>query len=406
MIAGVVLAVTVLAAKQFPQLPLDTALQKSVAASPDVAQARERVDETQALLNAARGGAAPALTANYAQSPQGGNDNNTITQGLTTVGAQITLGDYLNSNAVVRQAYYALAGAQYDLLDTLRAERIKVTGEYYGALKAIATEDLRRQDVAGAMSDLRSAQLRFKAGDAPRLDVVRAQVALAGAQANLDAAQVDAQNAKQALALETGMSEAAFAQVANAPPQSAPPADPDRAVARALAQRSDLLSAEQAVRAEEAAVRVAQRAILPAVTISAGYMTGVDSGVNVHGPSANVNVALPISHAAADRVAAERARLAQAQAKAAAVRRQIAIDVSAAARTYAETLRAVQSASRARVAAREELHATQTGYRSGASSSLDVADARRSYVQAALAELNAVYAQAQAAATLEEEMGP
>ena len=406
MIPGLVLAATIASAKQFAQLPLDAAVQKATAISPDVAQARERVNENQALLNAARGIASPALTANYAQGPQGGSSNNTITQRLTTIGAQITLGDYLASNASVRQAYFTLAGAQYDLLDALRSERIKVSGEYYAALKAIATQDVRRQDVAGAQSDLRAAQLRFKAGDAPRLDVVRAQVALAGAQANLDAAQVDVQNAEQALAIETGQSNAAFSRLIAAPAASPPPADVSRAVARALAQRSDLLSAQQAVSAENAAVTVASRAVLPTVTVSAGYTSGVDSGVNVHGPSANVNVALPISHAAAYRVAAERSRLAQAQAKSESIRRQIVIDVSSAARTYVESLRAVQSATRARVAAQEELRATQIGYRSGASSSLDVADARRTYVQAALAELNAVYAQAQAAATLEEEMGP
>lgn len=406
MIAAVLLAATVTAAKQFAQLPLAAAVQRAVAISPDVTQARERVNENQALLDVARGIAAPALTANYAQGPQGGNANNTITQRLTTIGAQITLGDYLAANATVRQAYFTLAGAQYDLLDALRAERIKASGEYYDALKAIATADLRRQDVVGATSDLRSAQLRFKAGDAPRLDVVRAQVALANAQASLDAAQVDVQNTTQALALETGQNAGALSKLAASPVETAPPSDVARAVARALAQRSDLLSAQQAVNGEQAAVRVAQRAVLPAVTVSAGYTTGVDSGVNVHGPSATVNVALPISHAASARIAAERARLAQAQAKAEAIRRRIVIAVSSAARSYAESVRAVQSATRARIAAQEELHATQVGYRSGASSSLDVADARRTYVQAALAELNAVYAQAQAAATLQEEMGP
>jgi outer membrane protein TolC len=88
------------------------------------------------------------------------------------------------------------------------------------------------------------------------------------------------------------------------------------------------------------------------------------------------------------------------------IRRQIVVDVSAAARTYAESLQATQSARRARIAAQQQLQATQTGYRNGASSSLDVQVARRTYVSAQLDELNAIYAQAQAAATLEEEMGP
>lgn len=405
MIAALVLAVTTLVPQQFSALPLDAALQKAEIASPDVAQARERVNENAALLQAARGAAAPALTANYAQAPQGGSNNDTIAQRLTTVGAQVTLGDFLASSASVRQAAYTLEAARYDLLDAQRAERVKVAGEYYTALKARAAVALREQSLSGARADLRAAELRFRAGDAPRLDVVRAQVALASAQTDLAAAQVDLQNALEALSVETAEPAPAFETLA--PAGAAPPLpSAQRAIERALAQRSDLASAEQDVRAQESAVHVASRGVLPSLIVSAGYTTGVDSGVQVHGPSANVTAAFPISHAAADRISAERARLAQAQYRSEAIRRQIVLEVGAAARTYAETVRASESAARARAAAQSELDATQIGYKSGASSSLDVADARRTYVQAALAELNAVYAQAQAAATLEQEMGP
>lgn len=406
MIAAFVLAAVASVPREFSALPLPAALQKAVAISPDVAQARERVNENADLLAAARGAAAPAVTVNYAAAPQGGNANTTIEQSLTTVGGAVTLGDYLAYRPAVRQAQYTLAAAQFDLLDAQRAERLKAVGLYYGALKAAATADLREQDLAGARSDLRAAQLRFRAGDVPRLDVVRAQVALSNAQAATDAAHVDLENARSALAVETGVSEQTFERIEAAPGGSVPAPDPQQAVARALAQRSDLASALQAVRAQAAAVRVALRGVLPAVTVSAGYTQGMDSGVFVRGPSANVNVSVPVSHSAADRAKAERARLAQAQYKAAALQRQIAVDVSAAARTYQESNRALQSARTARAAAQEEMRATQIGYRSGASSSLDVADARRTYIQAALNELNAIYAQAQAAATLEEEMGP
>jgi cobalt-zinc-cadmium efflux system outer membrane protein len=406
MIQSVLLAAVTLMPNQFSGLPLSSAVEQAVAISPDVAQARERVNENAALLAAARGIAAPALTANYVAAPQGGPSNTTITQSLTTIGGQIVLGDFLTSAPAVRQAYFTLAGAQFDLLDAQRSERIKVVGQYYDALKTAATVELRRQDYAGAESDLRAAQVRFHAGDAPRLDVVRAQVALANAEANLESARVDFANAQNALSVETGAPPASFSKMTPAPFAALAALSPGRAVERALAQRSDYLSALQAVHAEEAAVRAAQRSIFPAVTLSGGYTSGVDSGVVVHGPSANVTVALPISQAAHSRAQAERARLAEATDKAGAIRRQISVQVSAAARTYQESIRATASASRARAAAQEELRATQIGYRNGASSSLDVADARRTYVQAALNELSAVYAQAQAAATLQEEMGP
>jgi outer membrane protein TolC len=405
-IAAIILASITGGLQEFAGLPLSQAVQNAVRISPDVAQARARVDENQALLEAARGVAAPSLQASYAAAPQGGNANNTIEQSLATIGAGVTLGDYLSYLPAVRQAQFTLAGAQYDLLDAERAEREKTIGLYFDALKAVATVGLRDQDLASSQSDLRAAQLRFKAGDAPRLDVVRAQVALANARASLDAAQVDAANAENALSVETGISAQHFAKLQSVPAGAPPPFEPQKAVERALAQRSDFRSAQQAVQAEEAAIGVAQRGIFPAITLNAGYTRGYDSGVLVSGPSAAVSVNLPLSHAAAARVAAERARLAQAQDKASALQRAITVTVSAAARTYQESLRAVHSAHRARVAAQEELRATEIGYRSGASSSLDVADARRTYVQAALAEVTAVYAQAQAAATLEEEIGP
>jgi outer membrane protein TolC len=406
MLAAIFIAAATVATQQFSQMPLETALQKAVAISPDVAQARERVNENIALLAEARGIAAPALTANYAAAPQGGPNNNTIVQSLVTVGGQIVLGDYFASSLAVRQAAFTLASAQYDLLEAQRAERIKTSGQYYTALRTNAALQVRKADLAGAQADLRAAALRFRAGDAPKLDVVRAQVAIASAQSALAAARVDFENAQNALAVETGQSAQSLSAFSTAQSVPAPPTDVDRAVARALAQRADLASARQLENAEEAAVGVAQRGRMPGVTINAGYTTGVDSGVQVHGPSATVNVAIPLSNAAAARAAAERARLAQAQYKVASIRRQITVDVSSAARTYAESLQATQSARRARIAAEQQLRATQIGYRSGASSSLDVQIARRTYVSAEMDELTAIYAQAQAAATLEQEMGP
>jgi len=406
MIAPLVLAAAVSAPHQFSALPLGAALQRAVAISPDVAQARERVNENLALLAAARGAAAPSLTLGYAAAPQGGNANNTVEQSLTTLGGSVVLGDYLTYLPAVREAQFTLASAQYDLLAAQRTERVKVVGLYYDALKTAATVDLRNGDLAGARSDLHAARVRFRAGDVPRLDVVRAEVALANAQAAEDAARVDYENAQNALAVETGVPAASFGRVlpASGVPMVLP--GPQQAIARALAQRSDLASAQQAVRAQEAAVRVAQRAIFPGISVNAGYTEGIDSGIFVRGPSANVTVNVPVSHAASSRVAAERARLAQAQYKAASLERQITVDVGAAARTYAESVRALVSARAARVAAEQQLHATEIGYRSGASSSLDVADARRTYVQAALNELTAIYTEAQAAATLEQEIGP
>jgi outer membrane protein TolC len=384
-------------------ITLAAALARAVTVSPDVLQARERVHEQAALLAAARSSASPAITANYAQSPQAGNNNGTITQRLVTVGGQVTLGDYFGYSPVVRQAQANVAAAQFDLLAAQRTERAKVVRLYFSDLRAAATVRLRNEQVVAAQSDLRAAELRFRAGDAPRLDIVRAQVTLARAEGDRNAAATGLTNAQSALSTELDEPVRLEFSAAAAP---TPPPSPQQMVDRALAQRSDLASAQQTVAAETAAVGVAQRGILPAIVVNAGYTSGTDSGISVRGPSANVLLSFPVSRGAADRAEAERARLAQAQAKAAAIRKQISVDVAAAARTYAESVRATEIAIRARIAAQQELAATETGYRSGASSSLDVADARRTFVQAALDELTAIYAQAEASAALQEMLGP
>ena len=394
MIAAVVLVV----------LSFQAALDRAVTVSPDVTQARERVREQAALLAAARASASPAITANYAQSPQAGNNNGTITQRLVTVGGQVTLGDYFTYSPLVRQAQANVDAAQFDLLEAQRAERVKTTGLYFSTLRAAAELTLRDQLVSGAQSDLRAAELRFHAGDAPRLDIVRAQVSLARAQGDRNAAATSLLNAQSALEIELDAPGTLDLSATFPPPMA--PADPQTFVLRALSARGDLAAAEKAVAAEAAAVGVARRGNLPAIVINAGYTTGTDTGIFVRGPSANVQLTFPVSRAAASRADAERARLAQAQARALSIRKQIGVEVGNAARTYAETARAREIATRARTAAQQELAATQTGYRSGASSSLDVADARRTYVQAALDELTAMYARAQAAAALEELLGP
>ncbi len=394
MIAAVLVAV----------LSLDAALDRAITVSPDVAQARERVREENALLAAARTMASPAITANYAQTPQAGNNNDTITQRLVTVGGQVTLGDYFASSPVVRQAQANVDAAQFDLLEAQRAERVKTTGLYFSALRAGAELTLRDQLLTGAQDDLRAANLRFRAGDAPRLDVVRAQVSLARAQGDRNAAATSLLNAQSALQIELDEPGKLDLSATFPPPPAA--ADPQLFILRALSGRSDLASAEKTVAAEAAAVDVSRRGTLPAIVVNAGYTAGTDSGIFVRGPSANVQLTFPVSRAAANRADAERARLAQAQARTLSIRKQITVETGNAARTFLETIRATQIATRARIAAQQELAATQTGYRSGASSSLDVADARRTYAQAALDELTARYAQAQAAAALEELLGP
>lgn len=393
------------AVSTFANLPLNEAQTHALAISPDVAAARGKLDEQRALLEQARAALGPALVGNYAEAPQGAPEG-TIAQRLTTFGAQVTLGDLIAYSPAVAQANANVLAAQFDYDRAQRSERINVIHLYYGALSANAAYTARYQALQSAKAQLRAAQLRYGAGDAPHLDVVRASVAQAQAEAALDGAQADRLNAYATLETETGFSDGALQSLTEeaALPQSTVP-NVDAAVRRALLTRPEIASAQASVDAETHAVQVARSGGLPVLTVSGGYTSGVDSGYKVSGPSATANLTLPVGGAAHARVAAEDARLHQAQADLEKARRDVTNEVSSAVRTYSAQASALAAADRALVQASAELQATEIGYRNGASSSLDVDAARTTYTQALIDEISAQYAKAEAAATLQLLIG-
>ncbi|MBV8344559.1 MAG: TolC family protein [Candidatus Eremiobacteraeota bacterium] len=391
----------------FAQLSLHDAQSDALVASPDVASARAKVAEAQARFDEARATLGPALTANYNQVPQAGPTNTSVvTQRLTTVGAQWSLGDLFAYSPAVAQATAALRAAQRDLDDAERGERVAVVGAYYAALGARATLRARDDELSAAQAQLRAARLRFGAGDAPRLDVVRATVAVATAQSDEARAQADVENTDAALALETGVDSGALQTMTpvnlEAPPLNLAVQD---AAARALASRPDVAAARENVVAEQHAVGVARRSGWPLVTLAGGYTTGVDTGIPVSGPSGTVDVSLPLSGAAHDRVREEEARLAQARAQLQKVERSVQLEVGAAVRDYRAQTIALAASEDALQSAQAAFRAAQIGYRSGALASLELESARSAYVQALVTQISALYAQARARATLSLLLG-
>ncbi|PZR58571.1 MAG: hypothetical protein DLM50_03580 [Candidatus Meridianibacter frigidus] len=387
----------------FVNLTPQVAQESALSHSPEVQGASARVHEMQAALAVARGIIGPSAYANYTQAPQAGAAGETITQRFSTIGLQTTSGDLLAYSPGVRLAQFNLQSAQADLLAAQAAERMKAIAFFYDALRGWANLKARENALAVAQADERAASLRYFAGDAPRLDVLRADVAVDQARADLATAQAGQANAYEALSVETTIvpGQIAFADVVTIQPGIAP----RDAVGRALLMRPEVASARAAVDAQISALRAAQRGIFPTVSVQGGYTRGTDTGQRVAGPSANIQMSLPLSNSGAARVNIERAKLEQAQAHLESVNRKVSIEVAAATRTYDADHVAALAARQARLQAEATLKATQTGYRSGASSSLDVTAARQTYEQSLLAELNAYYAELQARATLRLLMG-
>jgi len=391
----------------FTNLSVADAMRAALAASPDVAAAQARVDESRSALATARSGAAPSLVSNYAQTPQGNPPGPNITSRQVNTGLQWTIGDFIAFGPAAREAAFTLAAAEADEHAAENAERVKVIGLYFDALKARSIAGARRDALAFATAQRDAAGVRAKAGDAPRLDVVRSEVAVAKAQADLEEAVAADENADDALRVETGAgADALTATTPGALPAINPALfDPHTVVGLATAMRPEIASARLLAQAAQADIGVARAAGFPTLTVSGGYLVGTDSGVPVNAPTINANLTLPLGSGAHDRIATANAKAREAQAKAVSVEREIVLDAGAAARSLGASQRAAGAMMRARESAQEEWQATELGYRNRASSSLDVESARSTYTQALVDEQSALYDLDKARATLDVEIG-
>ncbi len=388
----------------FAALSLQGAQTKAVVLDLGVQQAAANVQQRGADLHLAQIADFPHAVADYSLAPQAGPGTgpSTVEQRLASIGAGISLNDIVAAPAAIRSAAADLLAAQRASDAAMLFARENAVRLYYGALGAIALEEFRRAELTGTLQDRDAARLRARSGESPRLDVMRADVAVEQARADLAQASAQRADAVGALASATGVPSRALSAIAvRAPPPRSQAYAVDAAVARALAVRPEIAALQASIDARHADLAVARNSALPAVTATAGYASGIDAAIPVHGPSAAVRVDLPLASPAGSRIAIAKAQLDAVRAQLADARRTIALQVSAAVRDARSASQAARAAGAAREAAARALAAVELGYREGASSSLDIADARRAYVQASVSALVSEYATIQADALLE-----
>jgi outer membrane protein TolC len=386
----------------FAALSLTDAQQRATINSVDVQTAVATVRQRQATLAIARRTGVPHIVGDYSLAPQANAANTgTVEQHFMSVGVGVSFNDLVAQSGAVRVAASELLAAQRNADTAFFSARQNAAKLYFAALQAIAIEGVRADAVAGAQLDRDAASLRARNGESPQLDVVRADVTLAQARADLARAQADRADTVEALASATSIDAATLGTLV--PSRSLVIALPDehRAVARALATRPEVSALLATIAARTADVANARHSGIPTATLQGGYQRGVDTGIPVQGAQVTAHVELPFSSPARDQVAAAQAQLDAARAQLVEERRTITLQVASAIRDARAENAAAQAAARGRDEARRALTAVEIGYREGASSSLDVADARRTYEQAAVDALVAEYRRELAFAVLE-----
>jgi outer membrane protein TolC len=392
---------------RFAAVSLADAESMAVGQSPDVEAARAGVDAAAASLAQARDTNGLSALVGYTELPQSsGVPNNTWSQRIGLYELQATLGDVDAQSPLVAQASAALRGAATDELVAERTERLKVIGLYFTAIQARADLQAKRDAIRRAEAFEDDERAQFSAAKVPYLDLLRAEVALSKARADdAAAAAVDA-NSADGLAREIGWHAADLRDTVSETVPEPDVIDPDRAVTRAFAQRPELRSAAQGVRAAQAGLAAARRAVIPPITVAGGYARGVDAGTVIGGPVVSASIQIPLSGISTARIAAQQAALRTALARERGVGRALALEVGAAAHTAIATILARDETDAALEEATSTLTFASMEYQARRTSGLSVSDARAIYEQAVIDDIAAQYAALQAHAILDVELSP
>ncbi len=263
---------------------LDDLVARAATGNTDVQQAAARVRAARALLRDAQADLLPQLNATA------GVQRATIQPGLGAApGQAANLGnvglaaswepDFFGKLSRARDAASLDARSREAALQGTRLVVQSAVAQAYFGLRALDAErEIVRQTVSAYDDTLRLTERRYKAGDVAELDLARVQAEVAATQSQALALDRDRALHEHALAVLLGELPSGFS-LAPADWAGALPGVPAGVPATVLARRPDVASAQLAMQAAEARAGVARRAWFPDIALTAnGGVASTDLG--------------------------------------------------------------------------------------------------------------------------------
>ena len=325
---------------------------------------------------------------------------------LNTLSIPIPIGDRARLEIRRARAETVAAEARYQSARLDLANQ--VTTAYYNLLRQQALLQIAEDNRATAQRQLSESEARFKNGDVPELDVLRARVPVASAEAAVSAAQGQVAVARQSLnALLTGELDTATTLAAVSPAAPELPFTLEEARSRALQFAPDLHAAEAVVRADEAALAAARRFRDPSLSLQLSDQRSSDKTGFSREDAIQATVSIPLLDGGVGRaqVREAEATLEGARQQVEVARRTVLTTVSASYLTADAARRQVSAAQVARDAAQTAYDRTVLGYQNGLYSLTDVLTAQSALTQARIAYAQAVYDAAAAVSALRNSVG-
>lgn len=257
--------------KAFNDPVLDALIERAGAGNTDIQQAAARLAQARALLRGAQAERAPQIGAGASADRGAGANTASGATPATLLQTGLNLSYELDLFGRLARTQDAAALDAQSREALLQSTRLLVQAELaqtYLALRATDTERALMQDTATAYADtLRLTQRRFDAGDVAELDVIRIQTELAATEAEVFALDRARAELEHALAVLLGEPASGFAITPDTTARALPEI-PAGVPATVLARRPDVAAAQATLLAAQARVGVAQAAWFPRVSLT------------------------------------------------------------------------------------------------------------------------------------------
>ncbi len=295
--------------------------------------------------------------------------------------------------SLVRQQEALTQASRSDYRLTTEQTAFNAISGFYNL--AIDREQVRvgEENLKDAEDHLKLANARYKAGVAPRTDVISAQVPLATAELNLTQAQQIANNAEASLARTLALPITTPIVLKGASELSYPVTQ-EEAFQIAAKNRDEIKRAQSVVNSAKAQLDAAHGGFMPVISAVANYGY-TDYGPNVlpgnlgysYGIQGTFNIFE--GNFQSGQVAEAKALLDKNLSDLDAARQDVFLNVRQSFLSFQSAKQSVSQAETALASALENLHATEGEYKAGLIPILNLTDAQASHLQAATNELGA-----------------
>jgi len=296
---------------------------------------------------------------------------------------------------------------------------LDVMNKYYNLLKASEILDLRKESLAQKRTHLQFARAQFELGLVPRSDVLKAEVAVVGAE-------VDSLGADGNMAIAHAELNSVMGIPLDHPTRIKPvtvtreaPPSPEDCLAEALRNRPELLQQESGQAIRKHNLRLAQLERWPTLTLTGSYNAYVDrflfDGLPVNRTNwgdntdwyAGIGLSFPIFDGGVRRRAVKAARidLRESERTYSDWEKQVNLEVKSAHLSLVTALRRIDLTEKGVESAQESYDAAAGRYRNGVAPITEVIDAAVALSNSKVDHTSAVYDYLLARAWLSQAMG-